>query len=152
MNYSDYQKLIRCHLARAGSAQQNRFIEFELFKLWQHMMQTKHGFAVSDLTMCLWVPVDEFNTRAKLYERIGAVDEVTRLTITIFDERHGFTHVSHRYAEAAEANTVQGVLLSHIPDSVTQSQHFELTVSEGRTVEKGQVSGFSEISLGLSND
>jgi len=80
------------------------------------------------------------------------VDEVTRLTITIFDERHGFTHVSHRYAEAAEANTVQGVLLSHIPDSVTQSQHFELTVSEGRTVEKGQVSGLSEISLGLSND
>jgi hypothetical protein len=43
-------------------------------------------------------------------------------------------------------------LLSHIPDSVTQSQHFELTVSEGRTVEKGQVSGLSEISLGLSND
>ena len=88
MNYFDNQKLIQCHLARAGSAQQTRFIEFELFKLWQYMMQTKHGFEESDLTMCLWVPVDEFNTRAKLYERIGAVDEVTRLTSTIFDERH----------------------------------------------------------------
>ena len=72
MNYSDNQKLIRCHLARAESAQQTRFIEFELFKLWQYMMQTKYGFEVS--------------------------------------------------------------------------------VSEGRTVEKGQVSGLSEISLGLSND
>ena len=61
MNYSDNQKLIRCHLDRAGTEQQTRFIEFELFKLWQYMMQTKHGFEVSDLTMCLWVPVDEFN-------------------------------------------------------------------------------------------
>jgi hypothetical protein len=72
--------------------------------------------------------------------------------VTIFDERHGFTHVSHRYAPEDEAETVQNVLLSHVPESVSSSENFALSVTPGRTVVKGQVSGLSEISLGLSND
>jgi hypothetical protein len=151
MNYADNQKLIRCQLSRGGAIQ-TRFIEFELFKLWQYMIQSKHGFEVSDLTMCLWLTKDEFMSRVNLYERIGDVESVTRLTVTIFDERHGFTHVSHRYAPEAEAETVQNVLLSHVPESVSSSKNFALSVTEGRTVVKGQVSGLSEISLGLSND
>jgi len=152
MNYADNQKLIRCQLSRDGGAIQTRFIEFELFKLWQYRIQSKHGFEVSDLTMCLWVPKDEFMSKVNLYERIGDVESVTRLTVTIFDERHGFTHVSHRYAPEDEAETVQNVLLSHVPESVSSSENFALSVTPGRTVVKGQVSGLSEISLGLSND
>ena len=152
MNYADNQKLIRCQLSRDGGAIQTRFIEFELFKLWQYMIQTKHGFNVSDLTMCLWIPKAEFMSKMNLYERIGEIESVTRLTVTIFDERHGFTHVSHRYAPESEAETVKKVLLSHVPDTVSSGENFDLSVTAGRTVVKGQLSGLSEISLGLSND
>jgi hypothetical protein len=36
--------LISRQLSRDGGAIQARFIEFELFKLWQYMIQSKHEF------------------------------------------------------------------------------------------------------------
>jgi len=55
MAQHENQKLIRCKLTGAGGQAQTRLVEFELFKLWQFMMQSKHSFDVSELTMCLWV-------------------------------------------------------------------------------------------------
>ena len=51
----DSQKLIRCHVSSAGGVPSARFIEFEVFKLWQYMMTTKHNLDITDISLCLWV-------------------------------------------------------------------------------------------------
>ncbi|MEK9749865.1 MAG: hypothetical protein VW443_11805 [Pseudomonadales bacterium] len=91
-------------------------------------------------------------SKVNFYERIGDVESVTCLTVMNYDERHGFTHISHRYAPEDETETVQNVLLSHVPERVSSSENFTLSVIAGRTELKGQGSGLDEISLGLSND
>ena len=53
MAQHENQKLIRCKLTGAGGQAQTRLVEFELFKLWQFMMQSKHSFDLSELTMSL---------------------------------------------------------------------------------------------------
>ena len=35
-------------------------------------------------------------SKVNFYERIGDVESVTCLTVMNYDERHGFTHISHR--------------------------------------------------------
>jgi hypothetical protein len=47
MALHENQKLIRCKLTGTGGQTQTRLVEFELFKLWQFMMQSKHSFEVS---------------------------------------------------------------------------------------------------------
>jgi hypothetical protein len=39
-----------------------------------------------------------------------------------------------------------------VPDSLESSDNFTLTLTPGRAIERGAISGLSEISLGLSND
>lgn len=152
MAHHENQKLIRCQLSSPSGTTQTRFIEFELFKLWQYMMQTKHGFDISDLTMSLWVSEQDYQSKQSLYDRSGDIISVDRLTVSIFDQRNGFTHVTHRFAHRDDTDQVKSILLSHVPEALIQSDDFTLEISQGRTIEKGPISGMSEISLGLSND
>ena len=152
MAQHENQKLIRCQLTSPGGNRQTRFIEFELFKLWQYMMQNKHGFDVSGLTMGLWVSEKDYLSKQSLYERSGDIISVDRLTVSIFDQRNGFTHVTHRFAHQDDSDQVKAILLSHVPETLINSDDFTLEVTPGRTIEKGPISGMSEISLGLSND
>jgi len=146
------QKLIRCILTPSSGKPQSRFVEFELFKLWQYMMQSKHGMSVSDLAMCLWVSEHDFLAKQSLYERSGDILQVEKITVSIFDQRNGFTHTTNRFALQADSEQVKAVLLSHVPNELANSTDFDLTITNGRAVEKGAISGLSEISLGLSND
>ena len=115
-------------------------------------MQTKHGFDISDLTMSIWVSEQDYQSKQSLYERSGDIISVDRLTVSIFDKRNGFTHVTHRFAHRDDTDQVNSILLSHVPEALIQSDDFTLEISQGRTIEKGPISGMSEISLGLSND
>jgi hypothetical protein len=152
MAQHENQKLNRCGLTPAEGRTQTRFVEFELFKLWQYMMQSKHGMHVSDLAMCLWVNEQDFLAKQSLYERSGNIEPVNKLTVSIFDERNGFTHITNRFALQSDTEQVKAVLLSHVPDSLESSDNFTLTLTPGRAIERGAISGLSEISLGLSND
>jgi hypothetical protein len=152
MAQHENQKLIRCGLTPAEGRTQTRFVEFELFKLWQYMMQSKHGMHVSDLAMCLWVNEQDFLAKQSLYERSGNIEPVNKLTVSIFDERNGFTHITNRFALQSDTEQVKAVLLSHVPDSLESSDNFTLILTPGRAIERGAISGLSEISLGLSND
>ena len=152
MAQHENQKLIRCKLTGTGGQAQTRLVEFELFKLWQFMMQSKHSFDVSDLTMCLWVNEADFKAKQNLYERSGELLAVDKITVSIFDQRNGFTHVTNRFALTDDTDHVKQILLSHVPKTLVDSKDFTLDIMAGQTIEKGPISGLSEISLGLSND
>jgi hypothetical protein len=152
MQRHENQKLIQCRLTTASGMQQKRFIEFELFKLWQYMMQTKHAFEISDLAMCLWVSEKDYLIKKSLYDRSGDILNVDRLTVSIFDQRNGFSHITNRFARKEDTDQVKSILLSHVPKELADSADFSLDITPGRTIERGPISGLSEISLGLSND
>jgi hypothetical protein len=152
MAHPENQKLIRCQLKSPSGRLQTRFIEFELFKLWQYMIQTKHGFEISGLRMSLWISEDDYLSKQSLYERSGDIVPVDKLTVSIFDQRNGFTHITHRFAHQDDTAQVKSILLSHVPEDLINSPDFSLEMTAGRTVERGPISGLSEISLGLSND
>jgi hypothetical protein len=146
------QKLIRCFLSSPGGSETVRFVEFELFKLWQYMMTTKHGFQISDMTLCLWVNEQQFQEKESLYSRSGEIQDVSRIVVSIYDKENGFTHVTNRYVPVEETDRMRGVLLTHAPTDLVNSNQFEIETFSGKIIEKNKVSGLSEISLGLSND
>lgn len=116
------------------------------------MIQTKHGFEISGLRMSLWISEDDYLSKQSLYERSGDIVPVDKLTVSIFDQRNGFTHITHRFAHQDDTAQVKSILLSHVPEDLINSPDFSLEMTAGRTVERGPISGLSEISLGLSND
>ncbi len=148
----DSQKLIRCNVSSVNGVPTVRFIEFEVFKLWQYMMLNKHKLTISDISLCLWVNEIEFKQKEELYTRSGEIESVHRIAVSIFDSKNGFSHVSSRYALDQDVNKVRGLLLSHIPDSFTVKKSFEVEIYPGKVIEKGKISGLNEIVLGLSNE
>jgi hypothetical protein len=127
-------------------------VEFELFKLWQFMMQSKHSFDVSELTMSLWVNEADFKAKQNLYERSGDLMAVDTITVFIFDQRNGSTHVTNRFALTNDTDQVKNILLPHLPKALVDREDLTSDIMPGQTIEKGPISGLSEISHGLSND
>ena len=117
------QKLIRCLLSSPEGSETVRYIKFELFKLWQYMMITKHGFQISDMTLCLWVNEQQFQEKESLYSRSGEIQDVSRIVVSIYNKKNGFTHITNRHVPVEETERMRGVLLTHAPtDLVTSNQ------------------------------
>ena len=117
------QKLIRCLLSSPEGSETVRYIKFELFKLWQYMMITKHGFQISDMTLCLWVNEQQFQEKESLYSRSGEIQDVSRIVVSIYDKENGFTHIPNRYVPVEETERMRGELLTPAPtDLVTSNQ------------------------------
>ena len=148
----DSQKLIRCHVSSTGGVPSARFIEFEVFKLWQYMMTTKHNLDITDISLCLWVNEAEFKQKEELYMRSGGIESVHRIAVSIFDSNNGFSHETNRYALDQDVNKVKGLLQSHIPDNLAADGSFEIEIYPGKLIERGKISGLNEIVLGLSNE
>lgn len=148
----DSQKLIRCYVSNSDGIPTVRFIEVEVFKLWQYMITHKHGLTISDISLCLWVNETEFKEKEELYKRSGGVEPVHRLVVSIFDNRNGFFHVTSRYVLDQDVNKVRGILLSHIPNRFDNKDSFEVETYPGKAIEKEKIASLNEIILGLSNE
>ena len=97
--------------------------------------------------MCLWVSEKDYLIKKSLYDRSGDILNVDRLTVSIFDQRNGFSHITNRFARKEDTDQVKSILLSHVPKELADSADFSLDITPGRTIERGPISGLSEISL-----
>ena len=111
------------------------------------MMITKHGFQISDMTLCLWVNEQQFQGKESLYSRSGEIQDVSRIVVPIYNKENGFTHITNRYIPVEETQRMRGVLLTHAPTDLVNSNQFEIETLSGKIIEKNKVSGLSEISL-----
>ena len=116
------QKLIRCFLSSLGGSETVRYIEFELFKLWQYMMITKHGFQISDMT-CACGSMNNNFRKKKVCTAAAARSRMSAGSLFPFYKENGFTHITNRYVPVEETERMRGILLTHAPtDLVTSSQ------------------------------
>jgi hypothetical protein len=77
---------------------------------------------------------------------------VDKITVSIFDQRNGSTHVTNRFALTNDTDQVKNILLPQVPKALANGEDLTSDILPGQAIEKGPISGLSEISLGLSND
>jgi len=108
------QKLVRCDIGRPGEsgAGSARYVPLEIFGLWEYLMTSKHGFAVTTPRASLWLDMEDAPEAAygeAQYER------VTEVTVFVYSDRDDmFTRVC-RYFPTAECDTLRAIFLSHYP-------------------------------------
>ena len=134
--YQETEKLIRCNVTTKNNEPSVRFIELNNFRLWEHLMISKHAASISDAMLCLWMNNEEYADNENIYSRAGNTEPVNRIVVDIFDEEYGFSNTVTRFVRAAETETVKKILKSHIPDIVSDSELSQIEVYEGHTVEQ----------------
>lgn len=150
--FDESQKLVRCDVINRYKEASVRLVEIEAFKLWQYLMTHKHGLQVSNPTLCLWVSQHEFDECSAVFERAGDVEPVDRILIDLFDEAHGFSQTSIRYARTSETEQVVKILRSHIPPELCDSPSCSVDVVQGQVVQQWVSGGASSqpLVLGLT--
>lgn len=143
-------KIIQCKVARQDGSTSTRYVEFDVFKFWQYMMIHKHGFEITDMSLCLWVDDADFKQKEDIYVRAGSVVSVCKIVVSIYDSNNGFTHTSDRFVPEKNAEKIRNILMSHISEDVAKSDGFEIVTYAGKSIERNKISRLDEIVLGLS--
>jgi hypothetical protein len=134
--FIDSQKLLRCLVVNRYQETSVRFVEFDAFKLWEYLMQTKHGLKVTDPRLCLWVHEGEFDDHEAVFARAGDVEPVNRIVVDLFDGKYGFSQTITRYARDNETAQVVDILRSHMPPELSTSDACSIEVIRGRVVQQ----------------
>lgn len=152
MEYGDngHRKLIRCNVLNPFNVPSVRFVDLESFKLWEYMMQHKHGIKVVSASLCLWVNESTYFANEALYSRAGDVEQVNQIVVTIFDDVHHYMYRVYRYALAVDSERVKDIILSHTARELTDSDRLEVTVDPGYCIEKQKTKDMNQFVLGLT--
>lgn len=145
------QKIIRCSLNNIGNMTNERLIELELFKLWSYVMQHRHGFKIKDISLCLWVSQQEFQSKEVIYTHSSLISEANMLTMLIFDEKNEFCHTISRYTLKEDTATVKDIILSHLSKKIIEDKNYELITTPGHLLEKKK-NITTDLALGLSGE
>ncbi|HET9680381.1 MAG TPA: hypothetical protein VFP95_07465 [Gammaproteobacteria bacterium] len=146
----EHPRLLRCDVVNRFHEPSVRFVELETFRLWEHMMRHRHGIEVRHLHLCLWLGEATFMRNAGPFRHAGTIEEVSRVTVSIFDERHSYFFDVKRYALAEEAGDIQDTLLARIPKEIRDRGDYELDLTPGLCVERNIEQPALELILGLS--
>lgn len=133
-NPSERQLLVRCEVTNRDGDPSVRFVEHNVFRLWQYMMANKHGLVVHGLSMCLWLPEQEWQAQGEVFQRSGAVESVHRISFAIYERATGLCNTMQRYVPAADADTVKDLLLQRIPQEIRTEGDFAMELEAGRAV------------------
>lgn len=147
--FVESQKLVRCEVVNRYNETSIRFVEIDAFKLWEYLMTHKHGLRVGAPGICLWVHESEYQRNANVFDRAGEIETVNRIVVDLFDREYGFSHAITRYARAAESDKVLGILRSHIPAGLRDSDACQIEVVGGRVVRQWPLHTSRQILTGL---
>lgn len=146
----EHPRLLRCDTVNRFHEAGVRFVELEHFRLWEHMMRSRHGIEVRHLQLCLWLGEATFMRNAGPFRHAGQVEEVSRITVSIYDERHSYFFDVKRYALAEEAGFVQETLQARISEEIRERGDYEVDLTPGLCVERNIEQPSLELVLGLS--
>lgn len=134
MPESQRQLLVRCEVTNRDGDPSVRFVEHNLFRLWQYMMGNKHGLVVHGLSVSLWFPDSEWHAQDELVKTSGPVEPVHRIGLAIYDRATGMINTMQRYVPAADVDLVKDLLLQRIPQEVRADGDYVMEVETGRAV------------------
>lgn len=136
---SHRQLLVRCEITNRDGDPGVRFVEHNVFRLWQYMMANKHGLVVHGLAVCLWLPEHEWQSQSEIFQRAGEVEEVNRLSFAIYDRATGLCNTMQRFVPAGETERVKELLLARISPEARLEGDFAMELEAGRAVIRDDV-------------
>lgn len=145
-----HPRLVRCEVENPAGEVSARFVELEQFQLWQYMMRTRHGIEVRARGLGLWFDSLEYFRHAASFGHGGAVEEVTRITLSAFNPLHHYVLDIDRFVPRRDRATVREILLSHLRGSDLAREHLELDERHGVCVLRALEDPALELILGLS--
>jgi hypothetical protein len=131
---SQRQLLVRCEITNRDGDPSVRFVEHNVFRLWQYMMANKHGLVVHGLSMSLWLPEHEWLAQGEIFQRAGCVESVQRISFAIYERATGLCNTMQRYVPATDADKVKELLLQRIAPDVRAEGDFAMELETGRAV------------------
>ena len=138
-SHSHRQLLVRCEITNRDGDPGVRFVEHNVFRLWQYMMANKHGLVVHGLSVSLWLPEQEWQAQGQLFQRAGAIEAVHRISFAIYERATGLCNTMQRYVPADDVDTVKELLLQRIPSEVRTEGDFAMEIEAGRAVIRDDV-------------
>src|SRR5690606_20011941 len=96
-----HPRLIRSSVHRMDDTV--RYVELDHFRLWEYMMQHRHGFTVDSHALCLWLGEETFMRNAGPFSHAGELVDVDRILITVFDPNHHYLFDIQRYVPTEDA-------------------------------------------------
>lgn len=144
------QKLLQCRVISKTAAASDRFIELENFRLWAYMMFHKHGLKVQVSSLWLWLEEKLYKEKKVLYTMASQVVAVSRIGVFLFDEQHGYNHVSYRYVQSDQVGDIKDILMSHVSPQLVDDGNCELVVEKGYCI-KSDCKNPEKLVLGLSD-
>jgi hypothetical protein len=148
-DYDRSIKLIRCTVTNHLGEESVRHVFLDEFLLWEHLMISKHGAAIDDVSLGLWVSDDEFSRRQNIYQHAGDLEKVDRIVVDLFDAEYGFSNTVTRFVLSEECEQVREIILSHIPLDRRRAEFCQISVLSGICVRKFQHFPGREITLGM---
>ena len=147
--YHENYKLVRCEVLNRYNETSTRFVVLEAFKLWEYLMQQKHGLRVGKPELCLWLDNEAYERGAAVFDRAGKVEPVNRIAVDLFDTEYGFSQTITRFTRASETIQLLEILRSHIPAPLNDSDACTITVTDGQAVQKWHPNARRNILTGL---
>ncbi len=145
----DTQKLIRCCVINKFDETSTRFVLMSDFGLWEHLMVSKHGATINNVSLCLWVNEEEFIRNENIYQHADNLFRVDRIVVDLFDDEYGFSNATVRYVASEESDQVIKIILSHIPEDRKTAELCQVNVEKGTSIEQIRRKPSREMLLGI---
>ena len=123
-------KMVRCFLEKVGN-RTLRFIPFHEFELWKYMMQNKHGFLVTDVSVSIWVDFDEYERLNAIYEQAADGEAVLQLIFFVYSDQEAMHYQVVRYVPMAQSDTVKEILLKHFAPKASDRENVSIEERPG---------------------
>lgn len=136
---SHRQVLVRCEVTNRDGDPSVRYVEHNVFRLWQYMMANKHGLVVHGLAISLWLPEQEWQSQGEIFQRAGNVELVHRINFAIYESGTGLCNTMQRYVPAGDADRVQALLMDRIAPEVRSAGDCAMELDQGRAVIRDDV-------------
>lgn len=123
------QKVVRCLIRRRGgdAPASVRFVPLEIFGLWEYLMDTKHGFDVSEPRASLWLDMEDAPEAAYGEHQ---VDRVTEVTAFVYSGRDDMFSRARRYFPSGDCETLKGIFLRHYSGDGPETPRLQTQVRE----------------------
>lgn len=107
------EKMVRCRVAKNGSGpplETVRYVPFEVFDLWKHLMVSRHGFEIVDEHVSLWFDIDG---DPHVTYSDADYEKVLRLSLWVYSEKDRMFRKVVRYFPEKDYAAIRPTILSH---------------------------------------
>lgn len=132
------QLLVRCMIVNTDGDLSHRFVEHNLFNLWQYVMENRHGLQVLRSENCIWLPAREYERQRPYFDNVGEVEAVDRIHIALFDPESGIVHAQQRFTSANDVELATQGLLRQYSHDTRESDDFVFEIDPGFAVMQSQ--------------